>query len=127
MSNFLRKNSKLVKGLVDNVVGFDFINYLCDHKKDVILDTEHRIDLQGIEDGNINYSSEKIMNDLMAFIKLITDRKIYSSVWDSSSKFPNQTVYYYRTGCNYGGFVKDANIILNQPLQDLFNDFNNRK
>jgi len=123
MSKFLRKNSKLVNALVDNVVGYNFINYLCKYRKDAFLETEHRIDIHGIGDGNITYRSEKIMNDLMGFLQVLNNREIYSSVWDETDKFGSMRIYRYSVNCSWDGYVKQASFILNQPLENLFEDF----
>ena len=127
MSKYLRKNSQLVKTLTDHEdAKFNlswFIEYLTQQRSHNILESEHRIDQRGVGDGDITFMNTKLANDLLAFHQLITDKEVYSSVWDKASKFPNQTVYRYSVGFSYDGFIKEASLILNESLEDIFEDF----
>ncbi len=128
MSKYLRKNSQLVKTLTGSEdAKFHlslFFDYIVKERSNNVLESKQRIDLQGIGDGNVEMFSDKLTNDLFAFHKVITDKEVYSSVWDETNgRFPNQKVYYYNTGFSYDGFIKEATLMLNESLENIFEDF----
>lgn len=127
MSKYLRKNSQLVKTLAgDEDAKFHFslfFDYIVKERSNNVLESKQRIDLQGIGDGDVEMFGDKLTNDLFAFYRVITNKEVYSSVWDDAGRFPNQRIYRYSVGFSYDGFIKEASLILNESLENIFEDF----